>query len=509
MATNFNIQEYELMEKPLVIAVYNFQESAIHYYLDSNIPETYHIKQQYLQMADTRPILNINNQRNKGSRCITKTCALNWNTLVRSMMKRGKWNQDLRKSEKLLRFYTRSLRGLEIKREGVEYEDSPNRDEGRVERNFKAAPSNNYPYYTQPMYPLPNPLSYPNYGPTGLFADSTGCVTPFVYWIEDCPLPKGLEMPSHVGSYDRKGDPNNYCTSLKVQFLCRNGSRREILAMEKVAKMFKQPPHMIISRRLRDMTKYCHFHEGHGHDTNVCWELKHQIEEAVKSDQDTTPVEAPILMISREDHTLKRKSTEELVNGLGEITFPPVSETFKGAPRWLLGRTFLASRRSPIGDHNKRTNMQRMGIVVSTISRAIKFHTPRGIDTIFSTHEPDNIEETKKKTREAPSKVTNFKEKLRVLLKVNADIFAWTYTGMTRIPRNIMRLVDKVFGDQIGRNLEAYIDDMVIKSTYEEEMLMDLDRNKGQPVKSQRSVRPGTTKDAQGYTEPQWEAGST
>nr|GEY42295.1 hypothetical protein [Tanacetum cinerariifolium] len=45
------------------LTVYNFQESAIHYYLDSNVPEIYHIKQQYLQMADTRPILNINNQR--------------------------------------------------------------------------------------------------------------------------------------------------------------------------------------------------------------------------------------------------------------------------------------------------------------------------------------------------------------------------------------------------------------------------------------------------------------
>ncbi|GJZ53922.1 reverse transcriptase domain-containing protein [Tanacetum coccineum] len=36
------------------------------------------------------------------------------------------------------------------------------------------------------------------------------------------------------------------------------------------------------------------------------------------------------------------------------------------------------------------------------------------------------------------------------------------------------RLVDKVFHDQIGRNLEAYVDDMVIKSMFEEEMLADI-----------------------------------
>ncbi|GJV93803.1 ribonuclease H-like domain-containing protein [Tanacetum coccineum] len=35
------------------------------------------------------------------------------------------------------------------------------------------------------------------------------------------------------------------------------------------------------------------------------------------------------------------------------------------------------------------------------------------------------------------------------------------------------RLLDKVFNDQIGINLEAYIDDMVIKSTSEEDMLTD------------------------------------
>ncbi|GJR33278.1 reverse transcriptase domain-containing protein [Tanacetum coccineum] len=52
--------------------------------------------------------------------------------------------------------------------------------------------------------------AYPNPGSTGLFADPTGCLTLFVRWIEDYPLPDGLKMPSHVGSYDGKGDPDNY-----------------------------------------------------------------------------------------------------------------------------------------------------------------------------------------------------------------------------------------------------------------------------------------------------------
>ncbi|GJR46902.1 hypothetical protein Tco_1315005 [Tanacetum coccineum] len=69
---------------------------------------------------------------------------------------------------------------------------------------------NSYPFNAQPMYPLPNAPIYPNQALSGLFTDYTGCVTPFVRWIEDYPLPDGLKMPSHVGSYDGKGDPENF-----------------------------------------------------------------------------------------------------------------------------------------------------------------------------------------------------------------------------------------------------------------------------------------------------------
>ncbi|GJZ64453.1 reverse transcriptase domain-containing protein [Tanacetum coccineum] len=44
----------------------------------------------------------------------------------------------------------------------------------------------------------------------GLFADSTSCITSFVHWIESHPLPDGLKMTSHVGSYDGKGVHDNY-----------------------------------------------------------------------------------------------------------------------------------------------------------------------------------------------------------------------------------------------------------------------------------------------------------
>ncbi|GJX05061.1 reverse transcriptase domain-containing protein [Tanacetum coccineum] len=84
----------------------------------------------------------------------------------------------------------------------VEFKDFPNMDGDRVERNSPA---------------LSSSLSKKREWSTFivifdqcLFADSTGCVTPFVHWIKDYPLLDGLKMPYHVGSYDGKGDPNNY-----------------------------------------------------------------------------------------------------------------------------------------------------------------------------------------------------------------------------------------------------------------------------------------------------------
>ncbi|GKE25929.1 hypothetical protein Tco_1441313 [Tanacetum coccineum] len=301
---------------------------------------------------------------------------------------------------------------------------------------------------------------------------STGCVTPFVYWIEDYPFPDGLEMPSHVGSYDGKGDPENYlhlfegaiCMRnrqylkekfwshfsqqkkfMKTHFAVHNieqrdvestrafvtrykddtlqildlpttykglmektytrieakeiatnialsdhiedfdkftkgfswdnnkgrkknmdmfspykgsnpellvnlsKSPREILATDMAAKAFEQHPCMVENRRSCDMSKYCHFHKDHGHETNQYREPRHQIKEAVKSrklahlvkgikkgktktsdtqlgewkkgDKDIVPAESLILIVNRESHSSKRKSTKELIDGIWEITF--------------------------------------------------------------------------------------------------------------------------------------------------------------------------------------------
>ncbi|GJV50121.1 reverse transcriptase domain-containing protein [Tanacetum coccineum] len=46
--------------------------------------------------------------------------------------------------------------------------------------------------------------------------------------------------------------------------------------------------------------------------------------------------------------------------------------------------------------------------------------------------------------------------------------------GLKNMRATYQRLVDLAFQSQLGRNLEAYVDDMVIKSKTEQEMIMDI-----------------------------------
>ncbi|GJR74151.1 reverse transcriptase domain-containing protein [Tanacetum coccineum] len=143
-------------------------------------------------------------------------------------------------------------------------------------------------------------------------------------------------------------------------------SPKEILATEKAARSFEPPPKMFGSKRSRDMSKYCHFHEDYGHDTNDCRHLRTQIQEAVnsgqlshlvkgikkertkssdtprgesKKDKGTAPAEAPILMVSREAHIAKSLAQENIDYIRKEIIFPPVAKV-NNTPVIIEDKTF-------------------------------------------------------------------------------------------------------------------------------------------------------------------------
>ncbi|GKB39607.1 reverse transcriptase domain-containing protein [Tanacetum coccineum] len=186
-------------------------------------------------------------------------------------------------------------------------------------------------------------------------------------------------------------------------------------------------------------------------------------------------------MISRKDHTPKRKSAEEPINGLGEITFPPVSRVNNSSDPIIIkayiskrevNRVYMDSGSSceVIYEHyflklKPSIRLIRVDSKVPLVAFSREHSWPLEEVPLEIT-----IEERTKKPREMCSKIMRnvlscgdaeekiivntkypektvvirkqlpigIKEKLRDLLIVNIDVFAWTYAHMTGIPRTIM-----------------------------------------------------------------------
>ncbi|GKF18460.1 hypothetical protein Tco_0063378 [Tanacetum coccineum] len=72
--------------------------------------------------------------------------------------------------------------------------------------------------------------------------------------------------------------------------------------------------------------------------------------------------------------------------------------------------------------------------------------------------------------------------------------------GLKNAGATYQRLVDKAFDNQVGRNIEVYVDDLVIKSHTETEMLKDIDETfpRGDKIEVlMRLPSPWTVKEVQ------------
>nr|GEX12940.1 reverse transcriptase domain-containing protein [Tanacetum cinerariifolium] len=157
-----------------------------------------------------------------------------------------------------------------------------------------------------------------------------------------------------------------------------------------------------------------------------------------------------------------------------------------------------------------RTCLRSLRAVSSTIHSMVKFPTPRGIATLVTRSaiifECQRLEKKKmvdqevnqniNQEKEVPERVDlteqtlvnpaypdqlvtikgnlleECKSQLRTLLK-SMDAFAWEPADMTGIPRRIIEHSLNV-NPSIERNLEAYMDDMVIKSNDEKVLIVDI-----------------------------------
>ncbi|GKD16361.1 hypothetical protein Tco_1205519, partial [Tanacetum coccineum] len=81
--------------------------------------------------------------------------------------------------------------------------------------------------------------------------------------------------------------------------------------------------------------------------------------------------------------------------------------------------------------------------------------------------------------------------------------------GLKNADSTYQRLVDKAFDNQVGRNIEVYVDDLVIKSHIETEMLRDIGETfyKTVPRQDKSCAANPVLMDNQRGPESQWEIG--
>ncbi|GJZ00510.1 hypothetical protein Tco_0517939 [Tanacetum coccineum] len=193
-------------------------------------------------------------------------------------------------------------------------------------------------------------------------------------------------------------------------------------------------------------------------------------------------------MISRESHISKRKSVEEPVDEIGEITFPLFQPSiralrvdskillvgFPGEHSWpheevpleiMIGESpytktktlnFVIVRSD--SPHNLllgRIAMQKLGIVVYRIHAAIKFYTPYGIGIVSSTYESNKVEKWQKKVKETISEV--MKDVLRCLEAKERIIVNDRYPEQTVFIRKTIKVGRKLFNTENKMNEYKHI----------------------------------------------------
>nr|GEX71112.1 retrovirus-related Pol polyprotein from transposon TNT 1-94 [Tanacetum cinerariifolium] len=259
--------------------------------------------------------------------------------------------------------------------------------------------------FVNPMYAPPNMLMYPN--PTGSFTDSTGSVTPFVRWIEDYPLPNGLKIPSRIGSYDGKRDPDNFL------HLFEGAIRMQKWLMPIACHMFTYT-HKDFARIWWNGQKIELRISGFVHGlrtrilvehlfTNLLTTYKGLMEKTYTWMEGREVATNGTPNDRRENTKRSRKSSWDNNRGQKGKDRRKVMVYWENSSRTLDRRPpshkketlnfMIVKSTSPYIMLLGRTTMQKMEIMVSTIHGAIKFHTTRGIGTVFLTHKSDKVRE--------------------------------------------------------------------------------------------------------------------
>nr|GEZ85917.1 hypothetical protein [Tanacetum cinerariifolium] len=286
---------------------------------------------------------------------------------------------------------------------------------------------------------------------------------------------------------------------------------KEILATE--AGKFRPSPPMVTPVEKRSSNKFCDFHNDKGHSTDECMQLKKQIEELVRADKLSHLIKE--IKHGRDQSKVGKKETPAkdkpttiyMIQSPGIKEIQVVPSTAHGMLMFLADGGIVIIRSTILIPVECATVITSSEVPKEAGVRHENFKVALHPNFLDQEMEIGGTLSAKGRT------------KLCSLLKENLDIFAWNPSDMKGVPRSVaehrlnirggyspsqmrrkrlstpakgciaiqkmpfdlknaaatyQRLVNKTFDSQIGRNIEVYIDDLVINSHTEAEMLRDI-----------------------------------
>nr|GEV31575.1 reverse transcriptase domain-containing protein [Tanacetum cinerariifolium] len=129
---------------------------------------------------------------------------------------------------------------------------------------------------------------------------------------------------------------------------------------------------------------------------------------------------------------------------------------------------------SPYNGIIGRPGVRKIQAVSSTAHGMLKFPVPGGIVTLETPAErsrrmsPSQAEEKKPSTRKKQGNIRGSQKTCRIGIIKEFHYHSWLSNPV------MQHLVDKAFQKQIGKNLDVYVDDLVIKSRTKQEIIRDV-----------------------------------
>ncbi|GJU34168.1 reverse transcriptase domain-containing protein [Tanacetum coccineum] len=286
---------------------------------------------------------------------------------------------------------------------------------------------------------------------------------------------------------------------------------KEILSMETVK--FKAPPPMAGPAENQNKNKFCEFHRDKGHNTDEYIHLRRQIKEAVKSGQLSHLVKQIKQRGRKGEQAKAAKKGEATIKEKATTIFMVMADKKTNCDRrgsrgtshpphvygWGIGLRSDISITIQWYNRPPRAMKNLSGPIYNSRDAQIP-SGGRNIDNSQQYHNTSRVQNGSRSTKQTftlrindrgrnqssnpprtPIRDTTkykWQRKMRKkqLSTLAKDVFCYTKIlfGLKNAGATYQRLVDKAFEKQIGRNLEVYVDVLVIKSHTKHEILKDI-----------------------------------